>query len=51
MGYGVWWCNSRPENLPPPLRAVGDFNREEWDKREKKELEWLENRYKQIMES
>jgi hypothetical protein len=41
----------RPENLPPPLRSVGDFNREEWDKREKKELEWLESRYKQIMET
>jgi hypothetical protein len=35
----------KPEGLPPPLKSVGDFNREEWDAREARELEWLEQEY------
>jgi len=32
-------------------KIMQDFNRVEWDKREKAETEWLEKRYKEIMES
>jgi len=40
----------KPEGLPPPLRSVGDFNRVEWDRREQREISWLETEYKRIME-
>jgi hypothetical protein len=40
----------KPENLPPPYLYRGDHNKEEWDKRERAEVAWLERRYKEIME-